>query len=150
MEILLLQDVANVGHKSDIVVVGDGYALNFLLPKRMGLVATPLVRKRYAEQIKVRLSEREKEKAARAGIISALAGKSVSFEKKASKTGKLYAAVTEKHIAEALKEQLKVDVTADNVEMAEHLKTTGTHSVTVRLGDQAQTLQVIIKAEAGK
>ncbi len=148
MEILLLQDVANIGHKNDIVVVGDGFALNFLLPKRMGLVATPLVRKRYAEQIKVRLAERDKEREARAGVISALAGKAVALVKKASKTGKLYAAINEKNIADAINDQLKMTLTADAIDMAEHIKTTGTHNVTVRLGDQSQTVQVMVKAEA--
>lgn len=147
MEVLLLQHVANVGHKNDIVVVGDGYALNFLLPRKLGIVATPLVRKRYAEQIKVRLEEREKERAARHGVVAALLGKSITFVKKASKTGKLYAGLTEKHVAEALKEQLSLDVSADHVEMSDHIKAVGTHTVTVRMGDAAQSLTVVVKAE---
>lgn len=148
MEVLLLQDVANVGHKSDIVVVGDGYAMNFLLPRRMGLVATPLVRRRYAEQIKVRTEDREKERAARTGLLAALAGKQITFQKKASKTGKLYASITEKHIADALAEQLKVNVSAENIDLPEHLKNVGTHAVTVRLGDASQAVNVVVQAEA--
>lgn len=148
MEVLLLQDVANVGHRNDIVVVGDGYALNFLLPRRMGLVATPVVRKRYAEAIRVRMEEREKERAARMGVLSALAGKTITLTKKASKTGKLYAGITEKHIAEALMSQLSIDISEDHIDMADHLKTVGSHNVVIRMGDAQQAVTVVVKAEA--
>lgn len=150
MEVLLLQNVANVGHKSDIVVVGDGYALNFLLPRKLGIVATPLVRKRYAEHIKVRLQEREQEKTARQGLVAALAGKQVAFTKKASKTGKLYAGITEKHLSDALREQFSLEIPEDAIDMPDHLKTVGTHAVTVRMGDLSQQVSVVVKAEAAK
>ncbi len=147
MEVLLLQDVPNVGRKNDILVVGDGYAMNFLLPRRMALVATPLVRKQYAEKIRVRLAEREQERAAKTNLLAAIAGKQILLTKKASKVGKLYAAITEKNIVEELQKQLSVEVSEDNIELPEHIKTVGSHSVTVRLGDQAQAVTVVVKAE---
>ena len=90
MEILLLQDVTGVGKKNDLLVVGDGYALNYLLPHRKALVATPTVRKRYADQIRKRAEEKEQERALRANAAAALSGKSVTFTKKMTKTGLVF------------------------------------------------------------
>ena len=99
MEVLLLQDVATVGKRNDLLTVGNGFALNYLLPKRLAIVATPTVRKLYAEAIKHRLEEKEQERAIQAGAAAAIAGKSITFTKKTTKTGKLYAAISEKATA---------------------------------------------------
>ena len=146
MEVLLLQDIPGVGKKSDLIVVGDGYALNFLLPRRAALVATPVVRKRYAEHIRRRAEEREAEKSAKRDAASAISGKVITIAKKASKTGKLYASVTESMIASEIQKQLSVQVKEDDIDMAEHLKTVGSHVVSVRMGEQ--TVQVTVKVEA--
>jgi large subunit ribosomal protein L9 len=148
MEIFLLQDVPGVGKKNDLLLVGDGYALNNLLPRRAALVATPLVRKRYAEFIKRRAEEREREKAVATGAAQAVTGKSLTLVRRVTKTGKLYAAVTEKQIVEAIKEQLELDVSEDAVKIDEPIKTTGNHQVMLQMGTQVVTLPVIVKAEA--
>ena len=147
MEILLLQDVTGVGKKNDLLVVGDGYALNYLLPHRKALVATPTVRKRYADQIRKRAEEKEQERAIRANAAAALTGKSVTFTKKVTKTGKLYAAINEEHIADAMKAQLGVEFPADAIQMDEHIKATGNFTVKIKIGDGQQALGVVVKAE---
>jgi len=147
MEVLLLQDVPGIGKKNDLLVVGDGFALNYLLPKRAALVATPLVRKRYAEFIRGRAEEREKERTVAAGVVKALSGKTITLQRKISKTGKLYAAVAEKNIIEALKDQHSIDVTEDAIQIQEHIKSAGSHQVLVKLGDQAFPLNVIVEPE---
>ena len=146
MEILLLQDINGIGKKNDLLVVGDGYALNFLLPRRAALVATPLVRKRYADLIRRRAEEREKEKAVKAGAAKAIAGQSISFTRKVTKTGKLYAGITAKAIAEALKGQLSLEVAEDSVLLDEHIKTVGTHTVRIKMDDQMVPLSVVVEA----
>ena len=147
MEVLLLQDVAGIGKKNDLLVVGDGFALNFLLPRRVALVATPLVRKRYADLIRRRAEEREREKQAQAGVAQALAGKALTMTRKTTKAGKLYAAITEKNIVEALKDQHQLDVKEDAVELSSPIKTTGTHSITVSLAGQTLPVSVVVDAE---
>ncbi len=148
MEILLLQDIPGVGRKNDLLVVGDGYALNHLLPRRIALVATPTVRKRYSDQIRRRAEEKAQEAAAARSVSQQLIGKNITITKKVTKTGKLYAAISEQAIADALKEQLKVAVDADKVEIAEPIKATGTFTVKVQLGEVMADLQVLVKAEA--
>lgn len=147
MEILLLQDIAGIGKKNDLLIVGDGYALNYLLPRRAALVATPVVRKRYADLIRRRAEEREKEKATQAGVAKSLAEKSLTFTKKVTKTGKLYAAINKKAIVEALKEQLSLDIGEEAVMMDEAIKSTGTHSVSIKINDQMVALSVAVVAE---
>lgn len=148
MEILLLQDVPGVGKMNDLLVVGDGYALNYLLPHRKALVATPTVRKRYAEQIRRRAEEKLTEQHNRAGVASALAGKKVVFSRKATKAGKLYAAITVKHIAEALGQQHQLEVLEDAIELSEHIKALGTFSAKVHIGDASQDVDVEVSAAA--
>lgn len=150
MEILLLQDVATVGKKNDLLTVGNGFALNYLLPKRIAIVATPIVRKLYAEAIKRRLEEKEQERAIQAGAAAALAGKSLTFVKKATKTGKLYAALSEKTISEACKEQLHLDIPPEGIQIPSPIKALGTFTVTLTLGAVEQALTVTIAAEAAQ
>lgn len=147
MEILLLQDVTGIGKRNDLLVVGDGFALNYLLPQRMALVATPTVRKRYAEQIRRRAMEKEQERRQKMQASQTLAGKSVIFQKKATKTGKLYAGITAAAIVAALKDQHGIVITVDAVELPEHIKTIGTHPVQIKLFDQMQTVPVVVSAE---
>ncbi len=148
MEVLLLQDIPGIGKKNDLLVVGDGYALNYLLPRRAALVATPLVRKRYAEFIRRRAEEREKEKAAEAGAAAAVSGKRVTFSRKATKTGKLYGAISEEAIAEALLSEHKVEVGPEAVTIDGQIKTLGEHEVSVHIA--GKDVPVIVKVEEEK
>lgn len=147
MEIFLLQDVPGIGKKNDLLLVGDGYALNNLLPRRAALVATPLVRKRYAEFIKRRAEEREAEKAAATGAAQALMGKTITFVKKVTKTNKLYAAITEQNVVDAVKEQLGGVITEEMVKIDDAIKSIGTHQIMLQMGEQVVPLSVIIEAE---
>lgn len=147
MEVFLLQDIAGVGKKNDLLLVGDGYALNCLLPQRMALVATPTVRKRYAEQIKKRAEEREMERKVQMDAAAALAGKTLQFTKKAAKNGKLYASITEKDIVDALMSQAALEIPAKDIVLTEHIKTAGAHTVSVKVGGSMQKVQLNVALE---
>jgi len=147
MEILLLQDIPGIGKKNDLLIVGDGYALNCLLPYRQALVATPTVRRRYAEEIKRRAEEKQREQSLKASVAGKIANKEIVFSRKVTKAGKLYAAITEKHIAEALKEQLMVTVDESSVQLPEHIKATGTFEASVKAGDFVQKFSVKVTEE---
>lgn len=147
MEVILLQDIPGIGKKNDVLVVGDGYALNCLLPHRQALVATPTVRKRYAEQIKRRAEEKMLEKEVAASAVFALVGKKLTFERKTTKAGKLYAAITEKHLAEALKKQLQISAKESAITIPEVIKALGTFTIQVDLSGTPADLSVEVKAE---
>lgn len=148
MEVLLIQDVPGVGKKNDLLVVGDGYAMNYLLPHRAALVATPVVRKRYAEFIKRRAEEREQEKAAKVAAVQAVEGKEVTFARKATKTGKLYGAISEHDIQAALKDQLGMGVSIDSIKIDDQIKSIGAHEVSLQMGEQLA--QLVVKVEEEK
>jgi large subunit ribosomal protein L9 len=147
MEILLLQEVEKLGKKNDLVVVGDGYALNCLLPQRLAIVATPTVRRIYADAIRLRAEERERDKQLRAGALNAIAGKDLRFVRKVTKTGKLYAAITETNIVESLKEHYGIDLPESAVALREPIKQIGVFSVMLRVGSASQELTVHVEAE---
>ena len=147
MEVLLLQDITGIGKKNDLLLVGDGYALNFLLPQNKAIVATPTVRRRYAEQIRRRAEERLLEKELQAGAAKALSDKEITFERKTTKTGKLYAAVSEKNITEALAQQLSIEVQQEMIKITKPIKEVGEFEVIVKIGEEEGTLKVSVKEE---
>lgn len=148
MEVLLLEDIPGIGKKNDLLMVGDGYALNCLLPRRQALIATPTVRKRYAEVIKKRAIERQTEIESKQSVAAAVAGKQISFKRKATKTGKLYAAITEKVIAEALKEQLKIDLEESSISLPDQIKALGQFVASVEVAGRKEDLTVVVDQEA--
>lgn len=145
MEVLLLTDINGIGRKNDLVVVKNGYALNCLLPERRAIVATPGVRKRFAEHIKKRALEREMERELVQSVTSALGGKVAHISAKASKTGKLYASITEKQIMETLASEYGITVPVTAITLDEHIKTVGVHPVTITIGSQSTIIQVNVK-----
>ena len=147
MELLLLEDINGVGKKNDIVVVGDGFALNHLLPARRALVATPTVRKRYADAIKRRAEERETERKIQQQVSTALSGKTVTISKKATKTGKLYAAVTAEDISTALNSQHGLEMAADDIVIETPIKALGPVTVQIQAGNTTLALQVQVIEE---
>ncbi len=150
MELLLLQDITGIGKQNDIIVVGDGFALNCLLPERKALVATPTVRKRYADEIKRRANERENDRKVQLEAAGLLTGKIVNFQRKVAATGKLYAAISAKEISEALFAQHAVTVAADKIQIADPIKSTGNMTVQVEIGDSTYPLQISVAREEVK
>lgn len=149
MELLLLEDINGIGKRNDIIVVRDGFALNHLLPERKALVATPTVRKRYAEEIKRRAEEKEHERKLHLEAAGMLTGKIVHFARKVTKTDKLYAAITAEQVSAALVEEHSVTVPADKIQIADPIKAVGNFTVQVKVGEQAYPLQVsVVKEEA--
>ena len=147
MEVLLLEDIPGIGKKNDLLLVGDGYALNCLLPRRQALIATPTVRKRYAECIRKRALERQKEMDSKSDAAAAASGKKIVFTRKATKTGKLYAAITEKHIAEELKKQHEIEIAEGSISIPEQIKALGDHTVSVSVADKSEDLLVSVGQE---
>ncbi|MDD5055150.1 MAG: 50S ribosomal protein L9 [Candidatus Peribacteraceae bacterium] len=150
MEVLLLIDIVGIGRKNDLVVVKNGFALNCLLPERKAIVATPGVRKRFAEHIKKRALEREMEREIVQSVSNALGGKVIHISAKASKTGKLYAALSEQHIVDTLASEYGISVPVSAITLEDHIKTVGLHPVTVAVGAQSTTIQVDVKAAVEK
>ena len=133
MEIILKQDINNLGSKDDVVVVKDGYARNFLIPKGMAIMATAPAKKVLAENIRQRAHKEAKIKAEAEKIAAKMNGVKLTIGAKTSSTGKIFGSVNTIQIAEAL--QVKgFEVDRKNIRMQEEqIKEVGTYQAKVKL-----------------
>ncbi len=102
MEIILKEDIARLGSKDDIITVKDGYARNFLIPKKKAIIATVSAKKVLAENIKQRAHKEAKLKDAALEVAKQLENKQVTIGAKTSTTGKIFGSVNTIMLAEAI------------------------------------------------
>jgi len=133
MDIVLLADVKALGKKGQIVKVSDGYARNFILPKKLGVEATP----KNLNDLKLQKANAEKVAAEQLAAAKALAEKigalSVTLKMKAGEGGRAFGSVSGKEIAAAAAEQLGLEIDKKKLVLPEPIKTFGTHEVPVKL-----------------
>lgn len=133
MEIILKQDIPNLGHKDDVVVVKNGYARNYLIPKGYASVATESAKKVLAENIRQRAHKEVKIKADAEGVAGKLEGLKLTIGAKTSSTGKIFGSVNTIQIAEALNQKgFEIDrklISIDN----DHVKEVGTYTAQIKL-----------------
>lgn len=133
MKVLLLQDVRGTGKKDQIIEVSDGYARNFLLPRRLAKEATAEALNSI-EKAKAAQAHREEVKREQAEIKSReLKGKVIIVTARGGESGKLYGSVTADQIAEALKAQHGVEVDKRKIEQDEPIRAAGQSFITVKL-----------------
>ncbi len=149
MKVILLQDVKSLGKKGEIVNVNDGYARNFILPKKLGAEATP----KNLNDLKLRKNNekkvaRENLEAAKELAAELAAGK-VELAIKVGEGGRTFGSVSGKEIAAAVKEQMKLEIDKKKIVLKENIKTLGTHIVNVKLHPEVTAeLRVVVKEEA--
>lgn len=133
MDIILLQDVKSLGKKGEIVKVNEGYARNFILPKKLGVEATS----RNMNDLKLQKANSDKIAAEQLAAAKALAekigGMSVTLSMKAGEGGKAFGSISSKEVAAAAADQLGLDLDKKKLIMPEPLKTFGTHEVPVKI-----------------
>ncbi len=132
MEIILREDIQNLGHKNDIVTVKNGYGRNYLIPQGFAVLATPSAKKVHAENLRQRAHKEEKIKNEALEVAKTLEGKSFTIGAKASSTGKIFGSVNTIQIAEALTKE-GFNVERKNISMKEDAKELGTYNATVKL-----------------
>jgi len=133
MEIILKQDVPNLGYKDDIVSVKNGYALNFLIPQGLAVTATGSTLKAHNEILKQRAHKEEKIKQEAQQIAETLKGITLSVGAKTSTKGKIFGSVNAIQIAEALQEK-GFSIDRKNITFKEELiKEVGTYHAKIRL-----------------
>ncbi len=133
MEIILKQDVPNLGHKDDIVKVKDGYAANYLIPRGMAVMATPSAKKVLAETLRQRAHKEAKIREDATLLANALEGITVKVTTKVSTKGKVFGSVNNIQIAEALV-ALGHDIDRKNVTITgtDTIKEIGTYEAVVK------------------
>lgn len=133
MEVILKEDVVNLGHKDDVVKVKPGYGRNFLMPKGLAILATPSAKKVHAENIKQRAHKENKMRGDASEVAKRLEKVSLKIGAKTSTTGKIFGSVNTIQIAEALKEQ-GYEIDRKNISIKdEHIKEVGSYTANVKL-----------------
>ena len=133
MKVILLQDVRSLGKKGEIVTVSDGYARNYILPKKLGAEATGknLNDLKLQEQNKKKVAKENLEKAR--ALAEELKKGEVTLAMKVGEGGKAFGSVSGKEIADAARQQLNLEVDKKKIQLKEPIKTLGEHTVTLKL-----------------
>ena len=144
MKIILLQDEKKLGKKGDIIEASEGYARNYILPKKIGVEATAKnmndLKLQKANQERIAQEQLDAAKALAADLES----KIVVVKIKAGEGGKTFGSVSSKEIAAALKEQHQIEIDKKKLQLAAALKNFGSYEVTVKLHPQV-TGKVTVK-----
>lgn len=149
MKVILLQDVKSLGKKGEIVNVNDGYARNFILPKKYGVEATGknLNDLKLQKNNEKKVAQENLEAAKK--LASELAEGQVELSIKVGEGGRAFGSVSSKEIAAAVKEQMNLDVDKKKIQLKEAIKSLGTHVVAVKLHPEVTAeLKVAVKEEA--
>ena len=149
MKVILLEDVKSLGKKGEIVNVNDGYARNFILPKKLGVEATG------KNMNDLKLQKNNEKKVAQENLDAAkelaaeLSAGKVELAIKVGEGGRTFGSVSSKEIAVAVKDQMQLDIDKKKIQLKESIKSLGTHIVTVKLHPEVSAeLKVVVKEEA--
>lgn len=149
MKVILLEDVKSLGKKDEIVNVSDGYARNYVLPKKLGVEATP----KNLNELKLKKAHEDKVAAEILAEAKALADKmkdeSVTLSLKVGEGGKTFGSISSKEIAEAMKSQLGHNIEKKKIILKEPIKSVGTHIIDIKLHTKV-TAKMSVKVTEGK
>ncbi len=138
MKVILLEDVKSLGKKGQLVEVSDGYARNFIIPKKKGVEATAqnmnTLKLQKANEEKVAKEMKEAAQALAEGLKNA----PVTIKAKLGSNGKLFGAISGKEIAQALSEQAGLEIDKKKLVLDEPIKELGTHVIKARLHKDVQ------------
>jgi large subunit ribosomal protein L9 len=146
MKVILLADVKNVGKKGEVINASDGYARNFLFPRKLAQEATQenlhILNQKKENERKKKLAEIEEAQA----LADKLKGKEIKLTAKSGENGRLFGAITNKDIADAIKKQFNVDVDKKKV-IVDTIKIVGAYDVEVKLYAEISTKMKVLIVE---
>ena len=143
MKVILLQDVKKIGKKGDVIEASDGYARNFLFPRKLAQEATDanmhILHNKKENEREQKLAEVE----AAQKLAGELKGKEIKITAKTGENGKLFGAITSKDVAQLIKEQYKVDIDKKKIVM-DTIKVAGNYEIDVKLYPEVSTKMKVI------
>ena len=148
MQVVLFEDVKALGKKGDVVKVNDGYARNFIFPKKLGVEATPQNLAKLKQQKAYEAKVAAEQLAAAKDLANVIAAKTVTLKVKVGEGARLFGAISSKEIAQAAKEQCDLELDKKKIVLPEPIKTLGTHEVPVKLHKDVTAALKVVVAEA--
>lgn len=133
MKVILLDNIKGVGKKDEVINASDGYARNFLFPKKLAVEANSENMSKLNNKKEANNYKKDLEKQAAEETAKKLKGILLKINVKAGENGKIFGGVTAKEIADTLKAQANIEVDKKKIELKEQIKTLGTFSVNVKL-----------------
>jgi large subunit ribosomal protein L9 len=134
MEIILKKDVTDLGYAHDVVTVKNGFARNFLIPQGHAVMATESNKKINAEDLRQKSFKAQKTRKEAELVAKSLENITVKIGAKAAETGKIYGSVNAIQIADALRDQFKIDIDRKKIHVdGESIKETGSYTANIRL-----------------
>ena len=147
MKVILQQDVRGQGKKGQMVEVSDGYARNFLLPKKLAVTATAERINTMKQQEKAKKAQMAAEKAEAEAVSKKLEGLMVKISAKAGEGGRLFGAVTAKEISEALAAQHGLNIAKTKLVLEDPIKSCGSYSLKCKLGHEVTGVVNVLVVE---
>ncbi|MHB1163067.1 MAG: 50S ribosomal protein L9 [Minisyncoccota bacterium] len=147
MKIILIKDVKGMGRAHEEVTTSDGYALNYLIPKKLAIVATPVAKQEAETRRKQVVDRGALDVALLTQSLASLAEARIVIKMKANEKGHLYDAVGESDILKAVKEQSHIDLPEEVIKLEKPIKELGTFDIPVASADTFGKFSIIIEAE---
>jgi len=152
MKVILLQDVEGLGKAGDLKDVANGYARNYLLPRRLAAGATPELLANHQQRIAADQRKREKQQESNQQQAERLGQVSLTFKARVGRQGRLYGSITSQDIAAGLRESEGITIDRRVIELPEPIRTLGTFKVPVKLAQKLEpeiTVNVIDVSASG-
>jgi large subunit ribosomal protein L9 len=152
MKVILLQDVEGLGKAGDLKDVANGYARNYLLPRRLAAGATPELLANHQQRIAAEQRKREKQQESNQQQAERLGQVSLTFKARVGRQGQLYGSITSQDIAAGLRESEGITIDRRVIELREPIRTLGTFKVPVKLAQKLEpeiTVNVIDVSASG-
>lgn len=145
MKVILQKDVKDVGKVGDLVNVSEGFARNFLFPRKMAAVATENKVKEYEHLKRVAEAKKKKAVSERKELLNKMTGVAVKFKMAAAESEKIFGSVTSSDISKEL-DKLGYSVDRRDIHIDEQIKVLGNHKATIKLGEGLEaTLQIVVE-----
>ncbi|MFI5260341.1 MAG: 50S ribosomal protein L9 [Candidatus Paceibacteria bacterium] len=147
MKVILIKDVKGMGRAHEEVMTSDGYALNYLIPKKFAIAATPIARKEAETRIKQVVDRSALDAALLTQNIASLVEARIVIKTKANEKGHLYDAIAAPEIVAAAKEQAHIDLSEEVIKLEKPIKEIGTFDIPVSSADTFGKFSIIVEAE---
>ncbi|MFN7540646.1 MAG: 50S ribosomal protein L9 [Bacteroidota bacterium] len=135
MQVILIQDVDNLGARHELVTVKNGYARNYLIPRKLAVEANPSNLKQHEEKLKVIAKKEAAMLAELNKVIEILKSSPVKVTAKTGTSGKIFGSVTSLQIARAIRDQKGYEIDRKRITVSEDVKELGTHKVSIDFGN---------------
>ncbi len=146
MKVILLKDIKGVGKRYDEKNVSDGYAENFLIPKKLAVPATGSAAGQIKTMKESDAKHREADEKKLEAEIQKLTNTTIEVKAKANEKNSLFAALTAPKISKLLSER-GIEISADNIQVGNGIKELGTHSIKVKFGSKETHFALVVKGE---